>query len=285
MELQLYYTVLYLAGAINIMIALVLIHNNVYYADYDVYRRSRTLVAVNYAIFAVGFFLHAHFCLRFTNPVLASALSIAYFHSGGVLFGWSHISLMRPDYLTRRVVIRDLAILALGLVCYAAVGLTSLSPAVGLTSLSPAVGLTSLSPAVGCAAAVPQPLSLPLSLPLSFLIFFAHATYIAYTFYRTYYQVRRSIVHRPAADVPWWTPEKKRTVLNRHHAFVIGCHLIIIFGLGSIALTAAFPHAIWPYTVLTAAGIVVFSYIFYALVEYGAVIDSAAGATEDASKE
>lgn len=267
MELQLYYTVLYLAGAINILIALVLIHNNVYYADYDVYRRSRTLVAVNYAIFAVGFFLHAHFCLRFTNPVLASALSIAYFHSGGVLFGWSHISLMRPDYLTRRVVIRDLAILALGLVCYAA------------------VGLTSLRPAVGCAAAVPQPLSLPLSLSLSFLIFFAHATYIAYTFYRTYYQVRRSIVHRPAADVPWWTPEKKRTVLNRHHAFVIGCHLIIIFGLGSIALTASFPHAIWPYTVLTAAGIVVFSYIFYALVEYGAVIDSAAGATEDASKE
>ena len=276
MELQLYYTVLYLAGAINIMIALVLIHNNVYYADYDVYRRSRTLVAVNYAIFAVGFFLHAHFCLRFTNPVLASALSIAYFHSGGVLFGWSHISLMRPDYLTRRVVVRDLAILALGLVCYAAVG---------LSSLRPAVGLTSLRPAVGCAAAVPQPLSLPLSLPLSFLIFFAHATYIAYTFYRTYYQVRRSIVHRPAADVPWWTPEKKRTVLNRHHAFVIGCHLIIIFGLGSIALTAAFPHAIWPYTLLTAAGIVVFSYIFYALVEYGAVIDSAAGATEDASKE
>lgn len=276
MELQLYYTVLYLAGAINIMIVLVLIHNNVYYADYDVYRRSRTLVAVNYAIFAVGFFLHAHFCLRFTNPVLASALSIAYFHSGGVLFGWSHISLMRPDYLTRRVVVRDLAILALGLVCYAAVG---------LTSLRPAVGLTSLRPAVGCAAAVPQPLSLPLSLPLSFLIFFAHATYIAYTFYRTYYQVRRSIVHRPAADVPWWTPEKKRTVLNRHHAFVIGCHLIIIFGLGSIALTAAFPHAIWPYTLLTAAGIVVFSYIFYALVEYGAVIDSAAGATEDASKE
>ena len=270
MELQLYYTVLYLAGAINIMIALVLIHNNVYYADYDVYRRSRTLVAVNYAIFAVGFFLHAHFCLRFTNPVLASALSIAYFHSGGVLFGWSHISLMRPDYLTRRVVIRDLAILALGLVCYAAVG---------LSSLSPAVGLTSLRPAVGCAAAVPQ----PLSLPLSFLIFFAHATYIAYTFYRTYYQVRRSIVHRPADDVAWWTPEKKRTVLNRHHAVVIGCHLIIIFGLGSIAITAAFPHDIWPYTLLTAAGIAVFSYIFYALVEYDAVIDSATCATEDAA--
>ena len=83
----------------------------------------------------------------------------------------------------------------------------------------------------------------------------------------------------------WWTPEKKRTVLGHHHAFVIGCHLIIIFGLGSIAITAAFPHDIWPYTLLTAAGIAVFSYIFYALVEYGAVIDSATCATEDAANE
>ena len=272
MELQLYFTVLYLAGAVNILIALVLIHNNVYYADYDVYRRSRSLVALNYVIFAIGFFLHAYFSLRLTAPIAASALSIAYFHSGGVLFGWSHISLMRPDYMTRRVVVRDLLILALGLVCYAAVG---------LTSLSPAVGLTSLRPAVGCAAAVPQ----PLSLPLSFLIFFAHATYIAYNFYRTYYLVGRTMEQRPADDVAWWTPEKKRTVLGRHHSFVIGCHLIIIFGLGSIAITAAFPHDIWPYTLLTAAGIAVFSYIFYALVEYGAVIDSATCATEDAANE
>lgn len=263
MELQLYFTVLYLAGAVNILIALVLIHNNVYYADYDVYRRSRSLVALNYVIFAIGFFLHAYFSLRLTAPIAASALSIAYFHSGGVLFGWSHISLMRPDYMTRRVVVRDLLILAVGLVCYAN------------------VALTSLSPAVGCAAAVPQ----PLSLPLSFLIFFAHATYIAYNFYRTYYLVGRTMEQRPADDVAWWTPEKKRTVLGHHHAFVIGCHLIIIFGLGSIAITAAFPHDIWPYTLLTAAGIAVFSYIFYALVEYGAVIDSATCATEDAANE
>lgn len=251
MELQLYFTVLYLAGAVNILIALVLIHNNVYYADYDVYRRSRTLVAVNYAIFAVGFFLHAYFSLRLTAPIAASALSIAYFHSGGVLFGWSHISLMRPDYMTRRVVVRDLLILAVGLVCYANVALHSQV----------------------------------FTLHISFLIFFAHATYIAYNFYRTYYLVGRTMEQRPADDVAWWTPEKKRTVLGRHHAFVIGCHLIIIFGLGSIAITAAFPHDIWPYTLLTAAGIAVFSYIFYALVEYGAVIDSATCATEDAANE
>ena len=251
MELQLYFTVLYLAGAVNILIALVLIHNNVYYADYDVYRRSRSLVALNYVIFAIGFFLHAYFSLRLTAPIAASALSIAYFHSGGVLFGWSHISLMRPDYMTRRVVVRDLLILAVGLVCYANVALHSQV----------------------------------FTLHISFLIFFAHATYIAYNFYRTYYLVGRTMEQRPADDVAWWTPEKKRTVLGRHHSFVIGCHLIIIFGLGSIAITAAFPHDIWPYTLLTAAGIAVFSYIFYALVEYGAVIDSATCATEDAANE
>ena len=55
MELQLYQTVLYLAGAVNIMIAFVLLHNNYMYRNYDVYLRSRRFMALNYVIFGIGF--------------------------------------------------------------------------------------------------------------------------------------------------------------------------------------------------------------------------------------
>ena len=250
MELRLYSTVLMLAAGVNLIIAFALLHNNMWFRTYDVYRRSRTLLAVNYVIFAIGFLLHAHFQLRLMSPAVADALSVSYFHSGGVLFGWSHISLMRPNYLTRRVVVRDLTILAVGIVCYW-------------------MAATCFSLSV---------------FHFSLFIFFLHATFIACKFYYTYYNIRRSIEQMPAeGNVPdWWTPDTKRTVLGRHHAFVIGCHLIIIFGLGSMALTAAFPSTVWPFIVLSLSGIAVFSYIFYSIVEYGNVIDSATCATEDA---
>ena len=246
MELELYHLVLILAGAVNLLIAVALLHDNVYFNNYEVYRRARIFVAVNYAIFGVGFLMHAYFSWRTSWPEAASALSVSYFHSGGVLFGWSHISLMRPDYVSRRVVVRDLSILAVGVVTY-------------WTFLA----------------------------PWTFAIFFVHASYIALMFYRTYFQVRHNIERMPAdkQSPSWWTAEAKRTVLGFHHSFVIGCHLIVLFGLGSIAITAAFPKDIWPYTVLMVSGIVVFCFIFYSLVEYGRVIDAATNATEDASKE
>ena len=79
----------------------------------------------------------------------------------------------------------------------------------------------------------------------------------------------------------WWTPETKRMVLHRHHSFIIASNLIVLFGLGSIVVTALVPRAIWPYTLLLVAGIAVFIYIFYSLSEYGTVIESASCATED----
>ena len=245
MELELYRTALFLAGAVNLLIALALLHNNVYFRVYDVYYRSRWLVAVNYAIFGIGFLLHAYFVLRTAWPEAASALTVSYFHSGGVLFGWSHISLMRPDYLSKKRMACDLAILFIGVVVY-------------WTVMQDWV----------------------------FAIFFVHASFIAFMFYRTYFQVRRSIKRMPAnqKSPSWWTAEAKRTVLGFHHSFVIGCHLIVLFGLGSIVITAAFPEDVWPYTVLMLSGIVVFCFIFYSLVEYGNVIDAATNATEDASK-
>lgn len=245
MELELYRTALILAGAVNLLIAVALLHNNVYFRVYEVYHRSRSLVAINYAIFGIGFLLHAYFCWRTTWPEAASALTVSYFHSGGVLFGWSHISLMKPDYMTKKLVIRDLVILVIGIIAY-------------WTILA----------------------------DWAFVIFFVHATYIAFTFYLTYYKVRKNIVRLPADEQApqWWTAETKRTVLGFHHSFVIGCHLIVLFGLGSIVITAAFPHDIWPYTLLTLTGILVFCFIFYALVEYGSVIDAATNATEDAGR-
>lgn len=245
MELELYRTALFLAGAVNLLIALALLHNNVYFRVYDVYYRSRWLVAVNYAIFGIGFLLHAYFVLRTTWPEAASALTVSYFHSGGVLFGWSHISLMRPDYLSKKRMACDLAILFIGVVVY-------------WTVMQDWV----------------------------FAIFFVHASFIAFNFYRTYFQMRKNIEDMPADEKAphWWTAEAKRTVLGFHHSFVLGCHLIVLFGLGSIVITAAFPHDIWPYTLLTLTGIVVFCFIFYSLVEYGNVIDAATNATEDASK-
>lgn len=260
MSLELYHTMLLIAGGVNLLIALVLLVGNYDYSDYDIYRRSRRFVALCYVVFAIGFFIHAHYAWRITWPTGATALSISYFHAGAVLFGWSHISLMRPDYLTKRIIARDLIILLLGIAAY-------------WTLLAPS-GLQSIDAIETIKAAIAKS------------VFFLHAGFIAFTFYRTYYLVRRSLLSMPADDAApgWWTSEAKREVLSGHHSFVICCHLIILFGIGSIVITVATPTLVWPFTVLTTVGIAVFIYIFYSLTEYGRVIESATCATEDAEK-
>jgi len=252
MEQQLYDTTLLIGAVINLMIAFVLLHNNYWYRDYEVYHRSRQFSAIVYLAFAVGFLLHAHYGWRMTCPAAASALSVSYFHIGAVFFGWSHTSLLKPDYLTRRIVVRDLTILLAGITAY-------------------------------WTAATNYELCI---MNCAFLFFFLHAPYIAFTFYRTYYRVRRSLSSRTVdGNAPrWWTEETKREVLSLHHSFVLCCHLIILFGLGSIVVTALFPTAVWPYTMLLCLGIAVFCYIFYALEEYGSVIESATNATEELSE-
>ena len=250
MEEVLYRIVLLIAGGVNVLIALVLLYNNIWFSNYDVYRRARSLVALCYVVFAVGFVLHAHFELRTTWSLGASALSVSYFHVGAVLFGWSHTMLMRPDYLTRGVVARDLIILFMGLVAY-------------------------WVSVLYCGVTV---------FYVSLLVFFAHALLVTYIFYRTYHDVRRDLMRMPADDNArrWWTPEVKRTVLGGHHSFMIACRLIVLFGIGSMIVTAAFPTGLAPYTVLTTLGVMVYCYIFYAITEYGNVIDAATCATEDA---
>lgn len=249
MSLEFYNTILLIAGGVNLLIALALLMGNSDYRDYDVYRRARQLSALCYAVFAVGFLLHAHFQWRLSWPEGATVLTVTYFHCGAMLFGWSHTSLLRPDYLRPRIVFRDLIIFIIGVTAY-------------WTMASAQFAIYHLQ----------------------YAVFFLHAGYIAFNFYRTYYAVRQSLLRMPAngAAPEWWTLEAKREVLGGHYSFVIGAHLIILFGLGGIVVAVAVPTLLWPFTLLMATGVAVFVYIFYSLTEYGRVIEAATCATEDA---
>ena len=239
MENELYHTVLVLGGIANLSMTLVLLHGNLAYSEYTVYRRARRLVALCFAVFAVGFLIHAHFQWRYSWPAAASALSVGYFHIGGVLFGWSHTSLLNPGYLSRKVVVRDLSILAIGLICY------------GLS----AFGVLGLGSSV-------------------FAVFFAHALFITYWFYHTYYRVKHRLLEMSLGSIEHFV-----------HWMLLSCHLIIGFGIGSIVITASLPTLVWPYTVLLSVGILVFVYIFFSLNDFGNFIDSATNATEDVERQ
>jgi hypothetical protein len=115
------------------------------------------------------------------------------------------------------------------------------------------------------------------------LIFFAHALYISAVFYRTLHRVRQLTKRMPKSqsNTSWWTDENRLQVIGFQRSIRISCHLIVLFGLGSIVVTACFPTQQWPYTVLLTLGIAVFCYIFYGLADYGAVIDAGTNVTED----
>ena len=249
-EQGLYNITLLIAATVNVVMGCSLLDGNSSYSDYSVYRRSRLFTALTYMIFAAGFIAHSQLEWRLLWPVGASALSVSYFHVAAMLFGWSHISLLNPNYLTRNVVIRDIVILVIGLVAYWSAACSQLSV---FTS------------------------------QLSFLIFFAHALYISYILYNTLLRVRRLTKRLPKSEenARWWTDENRLMVIGFQRSIRVSCHLIVIFGLGSIVVTAAFPTQQWPYIVLMALGIAVFCYIYYALTNYGSVIEAGTNATED----
>ena len=118
MELALYDLSLLIVGALDLAMAIGLLVNNYAYRHYPVYHRSRVLTAVFFAVFGIGLLLHYHFHWRQTCPPMAMALSLTYFHIAGVAITWSHTSLLNPRYLSRRVVARDVAFLAIGLPAY-----------------------------------------------------------------------------------------------------------------------------------------------------------------------
>jgi hypothetical protein len=55
--------------------------------------------------------------------------------------------------------------------------------------------------------------------------------------------------------------------------------LIVLFGIGSVVITAIFPTETWPYVMLLVAGVGMFAYMVYSIEKYGEVIDEAAKAT------
>ena len=249
-EHQFYNIILLIAALANVVMGCSLLNGNSGYRDYYIYRRSRLFTALTLIIFAIGFIAHSNLGWRTVWPEGASALSVSYFHIAAVLFGWSHISLLNPNYLTRRVAIRDIVILVIGLIAYWTAACSQLSV---FTS------------------------------QLSFLIFFAHALYISYIFYRTLLRVRRLTKRLPKSEenARWWTDENRLMVIGFQRSIRVSCHLIVIFGLDSIVVTAACPTQQWPYIVLMALGIAVFCYIYYGITEYGSVIEAGTNATED----
>lgn len=249
---QIYVLVLVVVAIANIVMGFSLLVGNSYYRDYGIYRRSRMLTAFTFIIFAAGFIAHSQLNWRQSWSIGATALSISYFHLAAVLFGWSHISLLNPNYLTRRVAIRDIVILVVGIIAY------------------------------WTAAAITFPAA-----HFIFLIFFAHALYISYIFYRTLLRVPQQTMNLPVSrsNARWWTDINRLMVIRFQNSIRISCHLIVIFGLGSIVITVMFPVQHLPYIILTTMGMVVFSYIYYALTEYGSVIEAGTNATEDVAAE
>jgi len=240
MDLQLYNLSLVLGGVINILMAFALVHNNFFYKDYDVYQQSRLFTAISLALFGIGFLLHANFDWRTSWPAAATALSVTYFHIGGTLLSWSHISLLNPNYLRCFVFSRDV----LALLC--SVSFLWLGVMYSHDTL--------LGVGIG--------------------IFFVHVIWMSVDFLHTYYRVSRRLVEMQLG-----------TVAGFVRWMLLSCYLIIGFGLGSIVMTTLFPSAIWPYTILLCIGMFVFIYIFYSLIEYGRVIDSATNATEDVAED
>ena len=94
------------------------------------------------------------------------------------------------------------------------------------------------------------------------VVFFLHVIWLVFVFYRTYYRVSRRLIAMQRGTAEQFVRWMLRS-----------CHLIILFGVGSVTLTAFVPTAMWPYTLLLCCGIGVFFYIFYSLTEYGFVID------------
>lgn len=238
MELQLYNLSLLVVGLIDIAMAFGLLINNYSYRHYEVYHRSRILTALFFAVFGAGILLQYHFQWRLSYPLLATALSVSYFHICGVSITLSHTSLLNPRYFNRSVLLRNLAFLAIGL------------PAYWLSALNYSL----------------------FTLNCSLFIFLIHAVWMSTDFYTTYYRVSRRLQSMQQGNVEGFIRWMLRS-----------CHLIILFGIGSIVFTSLLPLAIWPYTVLLCFGGFVFIYIYYSISEYGSVIDSATNATEDVS--
>lgn len=118
---------LLLGAVVNFVLSALLVfdpENFEVYVETPRYLRSRYMTALSLTLFGIGFVLHWWFMPRLTHPYIASALTLAYFHAGGVLFSMSHTGLVDHRYLTSKVVARDVTILLIGEGLYALTAMT-----------------------------------------------------------------------------------------------------------------------------------------------------------------
>ena len=117
--MQLIYQLALIFGAVvNLLMAALLSRRNRDYRPYPNYLRARRFMELWLAVFAIGYLIHAFVRLRYFWPTAAAALTVTYFHLGAICFCWGFIPLLKPDYLTRKILIRDTLIYVAGLVCF-----------------------------------------------------------------------------------------------------------------------------------------------------------------------
>ena len=110
----------------------------------------------------------------------------------------------------------------------------------------------------------------PLATTISYLVFFVFCAYNVVVFYKTYNRVSFRLVKMSYGNVSGFVRWMQTS-----------CDLIILFGIGSVAITAMFPSDFWPYTSLEIVGTLIYAYIVYSLSRYGSVIETASMATEN----
>lgn len=113
----------------------------------------------------------------------------------------------------------------------------------------------------------------PMYTLLSYCIFFSYAAYVTYVFYHTYNQVSMRLLKMSLGNVRDFVKWMQ-----------VCTDLIILFGIGSVVITALFPTASLPFVLLLLAGVGMFSYMVYSIEHYGKVIDTATKATYHVSK-
>lgn len=109
----------------------------------------------------------------------------------------------------------------------------------------------------------------PLATLASYSVFFGYCAYYLIVFYKTYNRVSFRLVKMSYGNVSSFVRWMQAS-----------CDLILLFGIGSVAVTAMFPTDLWPFTVLEVVGTLVYAYIVYSLGRYGSVVETASRATE-----
>jgi hypothetical protein len=110
----------------------------------------------------------------------------------------------------------------------------------------------------------------PLATLISYSIFFGYCAYYLVVFYKTFNRVSFRLVKMSYGNVSGFVRWMQAS-----------CDLILLFGIGSVAIAAMFPTDFWPYTALEIVGTLVYAYIVYSLSRYGSVVETASRATEN----